>query len=148
MSKVLGYIIGAIFVLGVLTGPALGLYLVSKDSLVAMSFQTVKKGVIEKCHSTLIPGSSSKRRHNIPKVKIEDGSYLSGTVSYPKYIYTCHNSIGKEVEVLIDSGNTGKKKINTFIEMWFLPAILLGVCLVWYPICIIGYAKKLSSKSV
>lgn len=141
MSKVIGYIIGVFFVLAVLVAPGFSLYLVSKDSLAALDYQIVKKGIIEKCHSPLVPGSSSRRRYNVPKVKLEDGSFVMGTVSYPKFIFTCKKAIGKKVEVLIDSNNN--KKINTFIEMWFLPSILFLICFIWYPICILGYAKKL-----
>ncbi|MFT6068435.1 MAG: hypothetical protein ACJAT2_000202 [Bacteriovoracaceae bacterium] len=146
MSKTLGYIFGALFLLAFLVGPAAGLYFVSKDTIESLGYSGRAMGVIEGCTSIRVKGSNSVKYNRVPKVRLKSGQIVRGTVDEIRFLYVCDDRVGDEVEVRFDLKKPTNAKLNTFHEMWFLSIVLLIVNLIWYPACIIGYRKKLKSK--
>jgi hypothetical protein len=142
ISKILGYTIGSLFVIGLLFGPGLGLYLGSKDTLKAINYDGKTQGKVIKCQSIRISNSNKARYNRVPIVKTQSGSIVKGTIDEIKYIWPCDKQIGKIVEVLYNKEEPSQAKINTFLEMWFLPLLLFLICCIWYSALIIGYIKK------
>ena len=146
MSKAIGIIIGALFVIGILGGPVVGLYFVSKDSLTALSYGGRAVGTVIDCTSIRVKGSPSSKYNRVPKVRLESGQVVRGTVDEIRFFYVCDDRVGSKVEVRFDLKNPKKAKLNSFHEMWFLTLVLFIINLIWYPAVFLGYSKKLKSK--
>lgn len=142
ISKIIGYGIGSLFVIGLLFGPGLGFYLGSKDTFKAIQYEGKTQGKIVKCQSIRISNSNKVRYNRVPVVETITGTIVKGTIDEIKYIWPCDKQIGKVVEVLYDKNKPTKAKINTFLEMWFMPLLLFIICCIWYSAVIIGYIKK------
>jgi hypothetical protein len=143
MAKIIGYLIGTSFVLGLLLGPLVGFYFVSKDTFKALQYSGKTHGQVEECTSVRIASSSQTRYRRVPKVRLDSEKLVMGTVDEIPFFFVCDDQIGKRVEVVYDLKNPQEAKINTFLEMWFMPLLLFLVCVVWYPFVIKGLFKKI-----
>lgn len=139
--KIIGYLIGGALLGLVLLGPATGLYLVSKDSFAALHYDGTQMVEIVDCRSFRAGGQHS-RYVRVPVVRRPTQSTLSGSVDEVPYLWECDDHIGTYVEVIYDLKNPEHAKINTFVEMWFLPLVIGAVCLLWYGAIAIGYVRK------
>ncbi|MCK0154387.1 DUF3592 domain-containing protein [Alcanivorax sp. S6407] len=139
--KIIGYLIGAAFLSMILLGPAVGLYLVSKDTFAALSYTGTEQGEIVDCRSFRTGGQNS-RYSRVPVVQLGSDRTISGTVDEIRYFWECDDQIGTTVEVIYDIQNPSNAKINTFIEMWFLPIVIGAINLIWYSAVIAGYVRK------
>ena len=145
MAKAIGYLIGLSFVVGIIFGPALGLYWASKETFTALSYDKKETAIIENCRSIRSKGvgrRGSKRFKRVPVVTLQSGQKVIGKTGEVRFFWRCNDQVGKKVEVLYDEKTPTKAKINTFFEMWFSPIIMLLVCAVVYPALVMGYIKK------
>jgi hypothetical protein len=147
MANLIGSLIGGLFVLGLLLGPGVGLYLVSRDTIRAMQYEGKSQGIVESCTSIKTGSSSQTRYHRVPKVRLDSGQLILGTVDEVRFLWVCEDQVGRVVEVLYDRNNPKKAKLNTFLEMWFMPSLMLILCVIWYPLVIKGYLKKIRRKA-
>ncbi len=144
--KIIGYLIGGAFLVITLLGPAIGLYLVSKDTVAAWRYSGTEQAQIIDCRS-FRAGGQNARYNRVPVVRRPSGKTLSGTVDEIRYFWECDNQIGTTVEVIYDTNNPDNAKINTFLEMWFLPIVIGAVNLIWYAAVIVGYSRKYRNRN-
>lgn len=144
--KIIGYLIGGALLFMVLIGPAIGLYLVSKDTVAALRYDGSEQGQIIDCRSVRAGGQNS-RYNRVPVVQRPSGQTLSGTVDEIRFFRECDDQIGTIVEVLYDTEAPDNARINTFLEMWFLPIVIGAVNLIWYAAVIVGYARKYRNRN-
>lgn len=144
--KVLGYFIAGLFLAFILFGPAVGWYLVSKDTFSALTYEGSEEAVITDCTSIRNSGQRSSYRR-VPVVILNSGKRVPGSVDEIRFLWECDDRVGDSVEVIYDLQNPERAKINTFLEMWFLPVVLGIVCLIWYAAIMIGYMNKYRSNA-
>lgn len=137
IAKAIGYLLAAL----VLLGPLCGLYLVSQETFEFLQYSGRENGEVVRCSSKRLSGSSSRYK-KVPVVKRKDGSLVYGQVDEIRFIYECEDQIKKEVQLIFDEKNPKRVKINTFVEMWFLPIVMGLVCLILYPAFYLGYKNK------
>lgn len=139
--KIIGYLIGGALLTLVFLGPGTGWYLASKDTFAALHYDGVEQAEIIDCTS-IRSGGQNSRYVRVPIVRRPSGKTLSGSVDEIRYFWECDDQIGTSVEVVYDIDHPDKAKLNTFIEMWFLPILIGVICLIWYSAIVIGYIKK------
>ncbi len=144
MSNLIVKTIGYLMIIGVLGGPLFGLYSVSHETIEFQQYSGRETGVVIKCYSKRISGSSARYK-KVPIVMRPDGDLIYGQVDEIRFFYECEDQINKEVELIYDENNYKRVKINTFLEMWFLPLVLGLVCLILFPSFYFGYKKKLKN---
>lgn len=144
MAKFIGGFIGYLFVAMIVLGPGFGLYHASKETIKALAYSGRAEAEIVGC-STFTDGRNSNgnlRYITVPHARMQSGQIVNGTVDEIRFIYRCKNQIGKKVNVLFDEDRPSQAKLNTFLEMWFLPLIIGVICLLVYSALIAGYLKK------
>jgi hypothetical protein len=141
-----GKLIGYLILLAFLGGPLFGLWYVSKEPIEFLGHDGRESGEVIRCSSKRLSGSSS-RYIKVPVVKRPSGQLVYGTVDEIRFISECDDLVGKTLPIIFDRNNPEKAKINTFLEMWFQPALMFLLCLVIYPASYMGHKKKKLKKS-
>ena len=67
--------------------------------------------------------SGGARTSYTPVAKTDDGVNVEGVVYFSRE--RCYEKIGMNVSVIVDSASSKKKFINTFIQFWMTPLIIL-----------------------
>lgn len=129
--KVIGYLIGGIFAIGVFVPLGFASWLIYDRSAVLLS-TTLEDATIESCYYQRVHGSSRGSASWGPVAVAANGVKVKGGFKWNKKSW-CESGIGSKVSVFIHPSDSGKNRINTFFQFWFLPIALLLFCVIFYP---------------
>ncbi len=130
--KVLGYIIGAIFIVLLLSPIGVSCWLVYDRATVLLTTST-EQAVIQECHYKRRKTGSGYSGSWGPVAVTSDGIRIKGSFTWKRKGW-CESGIGKEVPVFLHDTDTSKNRINTFFQFWFYPLFFTTVCLIFYPL--------------
>lgn len=145
MSTLIGYTIGILFVIGLVGGPAVGNYFFSRNIYYAFVDAKSVEGEVYDCHVLKSRSGSTINRSWAPVAKDNEGNIAKGSFGWKKK-KKCTDMFGDKVTMTVSSVSKDRNQINTFFQLWFMPLIMNGVCLVLYGAMIKGFLKKRRNK--
>ena len=139
IAKLIGYLIGGLLVLAMLSPIPLFAWL-AYDRLEVLNSGSVQEAVIERCYSKRRSGSGSSTTFG-PVAVTKNGLPVKGDFRWARRSW-CESDIGDTVSVLVHQQNRDRSKIYSFTQFWLLPLFLGLVVFVGYPLL---YLKKRKS---
>ncbi|TQV88168.1 hypothetical protein [Aliikangiella coralliicola] len=144
VAKIIGYLIGGLFVLGLLAPIPISLWMIW-DRVTVLSSTEVEPALIESCHHRYRTSGSRSKGSWGPVAVTERGLKVKGDFTWSKKSW-CESDIGDEVNVFVHPTDKSKNRINTFFQFWFLPIISTSFCLFFYPLSYRLKKKKKKDK--
>ncbi len=140
ISKFLGYVFAGVLLLMFFAPIPFAIYL-NYDALVALNNSDSAQATIIQCQAHRSSGSGNRSTSWRPVASLADGRTVEGSFGWTKREW-CEGSVGEQVEVLIDPQNGNPIKINSFMQLWFLPLLMLAIASIIVWVSVLGYRKK------
>ncbi len=132
IANVIGYTIGALFVIGILAPIGVASWMVY-DRVAVLTSTESATATVESCHYKRRKSGSSRTGSWAPVAVTDSGTEVRGSLYWSKKRW-CESSIGNRVSVFLHATDAKKNRINTFFQFWFLPGILSLFCITFYPL--------------
>ncbi|GLS27969.1 DUF3592 domain-containing protein [Marinibactrum halimedae] len=143
IAKVLGYSIGALFIVILLAPIPLSIWFIV-DRISLLTSATPARAIIEECYRHRRSGTNAKVSWGPVAVTVE-GLKVKGDFKWSKKKW-CESTIGDEVTVLLHPTDKNKHRIHTFFQFWFLPLVMTLICIVFYPLSYRAKKRKDAEK--
>lgn len=146
MAKIIGYLIGGLFVLGMVLAPIGGATYFLNDLYQVHQLEIKTEATITGCFTLRNTKTGRPKAHRVPKAITKDGVVVRGTLGQIKIFDICKSSVGDKVSVFLDAQGSSKGRFNTFYQLWFMPLLFTLMSLFWYPFLIKTSIKKYFNK--
>lgn len=137
MARLLGYLVGGLFVLAMLSPIPVTFYLLY-DRITVSALPTVS-AVITECYYHRKSNSSAASFG--PVAVTAEEHQIRGEWRWNRRSW-CERSIGDRVTVLLDSDDPQNSRIVTFEQFFALPLLMSLITFVAYPALVINHRKK------
>ena len=137
IAKIIGYVIGGLFILGLLAPIPISIWLIW-DRIDVLTSTTKVGATIESCHQRYKSSGNRTKSSWGPVAVTESGLKIKGDFTWSKKSW-CESGIGERVSVFVHPWDEDKNRINTFFQFWFFPVLMMSICLIFYPL---SYRQK------
>ncbi|TRY33140.1 DUF3592 domain-containing protein [Aliiglaciecola sp. M165] len=145
MAKILGYIIGAVLLMGLLFPVPASIYFTYNALVAALTFER-ESAQITDCYSYRQKSSNRASTSFGPVAVSPSGTKAKGGFRWQKKAW-CEYSIGDQVEILIDPKDRKNVLINSFMQLWFYPLLFSFLAIVISFAIYKNVKKRLANKT-
>lgn len=146
MAKIVGYLIGAVLLMGLLFPIPASVYFTYNALNAVLTFDR-ESAQITACYSHRQKSSNRVSISFGPVAVSPSGTKAKGGFRWQKKAW-CEYSLGDQVEILIDPNDDQKVLINSFMQLWFYPVLFTFLAIIISMAVFKNLKKRWAKKSL